>query len=183
MDRKLAGVAGVTVPLFSLRTDNSWGVGSIADLPPFAEWIADAGLSLVQLLPIAEGSGTSASPYAALSAFGIDPIYIDVEDLPGLDKQEASTLLNAEDQELLATLRRAKTVDYAAVRRLKRQVLHTAWTAFFRREAENPSALGREFQAFSTEHSDWLDALVLFVAIKHDQEGAPWWQWPPPLRD
>ncbi len=183
MDPKPLRVAGVTVPLFSLRTKRSWGAGSIGDLPPFAEWIADAGLSLVQLLPIAEGSGASASPYAALSAFGIDPIYIDVDDLPGLAAGEASSLLNSHDQQLLATLRRADTVDYPAVRRLKGQVLHTACAAFFRLEADNPSALGREFQAFTAEHADWLSELTIFVAIKRDQGGAPWWQWPLPLRD
>ncbi len=183
MHPKLARVAGVTVPLFSLRTRRSWGVGSIGDLEPFAEWIATAGLSLIQLLPIAEGSGASESPYAALSAFGIDPIYIDVDDLPGLSSTEVNTLLSTHDKQALAALRRTDTVDYALVRRLKRQVLHSAWETFTRLEAENPSALGREFQAFSTEHSDWLDELALFVAIKRDQGSAPWWQWPLPLRD
>ena len=64
-------VAGVTVPLFSLRGPRSWGIGEIGDLPAFAQWLREAGIRLVQLLPLGEISGSETSPYAALTAFGI----------------------------------------------------------------------------------------------------------------
>src|SRR5690349_2836369 len=73
--------AGVTIPLFSLRTERSWGIGEIGDLPPFAEWVHKAGVRLVQLLPVGEISGRETSPYAALTAFGIDPMYVSLADV------------------------------------------------------------------------------------------------------
>src|SRR5881628_2507927 len=80
-------VAGVTVPLFSLRSSRSWGIGEIGDLPDFGGFVRSAGFRLVQILPLGEISGGETSPYSALTAFGIDPLYIspaDVADLGAL---------------------------------------------------------------------------------------------------
>ncbi len=183
MDHHAARVAGVTVPLFSLRTETSWGIGSIADLLPFAAWIAEAGISLVQLLPLAEGSGASASPYAALSAFGIDPIYIDVDDLPGLGPSSAASLLTGDERAELDRLRAADTVDYGAVLRLKDRVLSAAFEAFHAQESAEQGPLGREFIGFMARHAAWLDNLALFRALKTAHRGAPWWEWSGPLRE
>lgn len=183
MDHHAARVAGVTVPLFSLRTASSWGIGSIGDLLPFAEWIAQAGLSLVQLLPLAEGSGASASPYAALSAFGIDPIYIDVDDLPGLGEASPASLLSDDERAALAAAQAADTVDYQTVARLKDQVLSAAFDTFHAQESAVQGPLGREFIDFMARHAAWLDNLALFRALKTAHGGAPWWEWSAPLRD
>ena len=51
-------IAGVTVPLFSLRSARSWGIGEIGDLPDFAGFARAAGLRLVQILPLGEISGS-----------------------------------------------------------------------------------------------------------------------------
>ncbi|MCA9662658.1 MAG: 4-alpha-glucanotransferase [Myxococcales bacterium] len=183
MDRHAARVAGVTVPLFSLRSRGSWGIGSITDLVPFAAWIADAGLRLVQLLPLAEGSGASASPYAALSAFGIDPIYIDVDDLPGEAAGTSTGRLDAGEREALATARAAKRVDYTTVGRLKQRVLRAAFEDFYAREAQEQGALGRDYIAFMAAQAPWLDNLALFRALKSAHGGVAWWDWPAPLRE
>ncbi|MCA9635765.1 MAG: 4-alpha-glucanotransferase [Myxococcales bacterium] len=176
-------VAGVTVPLFSLRTRASWGIGSISDLLPFAAWIADAGITLIQLLPLAEGSGASASPYAALSAFGIDPIYIDVERLPGFGEDRVSALLDDHDRRELASARASARVDYAVAGRLKRKVLRGAFDDFYARESREQGELGREFIEFMTKAAPWLDNLAVFRALKALHGGRAWWEWPAPLRD
>src|SRR5262245_25604734 len=80
--------AGVTVPLFSLRTEASWGIGEIGDLVPFADWISRAGVRLIQLLPVGEISGSDISPYAGLSAFAIDPMYVSLTGLADLQEHE-----------------------------------------------------------------------------------------------
>ena len=100
-------IVGVTVPLFSLRSASSWGIGEIGDLPALAHLLAPAGISLIQILPINEIAGGNSSPYGALSAFGIDPMYITltaVDDLKGLDNHQA---LGPDGAALLARLRAA----------------------------------------------------------------------------
>src|SRR5690606_15746973 len=68
--------AGVVLPLFSIRTPSGWGLGEIPDIARFAGWAHAAGFSVVQLLPVNEVSGVDPSPYAALSAFALDPVYL-----------------------------------------------------------------------------------------------------------
>ena len=73
--------AGVLVPLFSIPSRRSWGIGEIPDLVPLSRWLADAGLDFVQCLPLNEMQDGQSSPYSALSAMAIDPLFIAVEDV------------------------------------------------------------------------------------------------------
>lgn len=179
-------IVGVTVPLFSLRTASSWGIGEIGDLPALARLLAPAGVALLQILPINEIAGGNTSPYGALSAFGIDPMYITltaIDDLKGLGNAEA---LGPDGAAALAALRRAPGVDYEAVRKLKRRALIAGLKVFHRRElsAEGPpSPRVRSFQAFLDAHRAWVGDYALYRAIKDAHDGKPWWEWPAPLRD
>src|SRR5262252_10724103 len=65
-------IAGVLVPLFALRGENDLGIGDLAALREFVDWIAEIGVTLVQLLPINETGGDN-SPYNAISAMAIEP--------------------------------------------------------------------------------------------------------------
>ena len=60
--------AGLLVPLFSVPSRQSWGVGEIGDLPALGGWLAEAGYSFVQLLPLNEMAEGQNSPYSALTA-------------------------------------------------------------------------------------------------------------------
>ena len=69
-------LAGVMVPLFSLRTRSDAGIGDIAALEAMTDLASSMGDRAILLLPIDETSPGEASPYSALSVFAIDPIYI-----------------------------------------------------------------------------------------------------------
>jgi 4-alpha-glucanotransferase len=185
------GIAGVTVPLFSLRGPRSWGIGEIGDLPPFAEWMHDSGIRLVQLLPLGEISGGETSPYAALTAFGIDPMYISLGDVPDLggDAQRAldrSRLPQAGGDPLYSLLGRAResrNVDYGAVRTLKQQALRTAFGRFHEGEILPHTPRAAAFRAFVQQNESWLPDYSLFRALKDAHQGIAWWALPEPLRD
>ncbi len=66
--------AGLLIPLFALRSARQWGVGDVADLEPVVRWLARAGQRRLQLLPLLDMGPGERSPYAALTAFAIDPI-------------------------------------------------------------------------------------------------------------
>ena len=68
--------AGVLIPLFSCPGTSSWGIGEIGDLVALTAWLADGGQRALQLLPINEMAPHEQSPYSAMSAMAIDPIYI-----------------------------------------------------------------------------------------------------------
>ncbi len=174
---------GVTIPLFSLRTHASWGIGEIGDLVPFARWIAPAGISVVQMLPLQEISGNETSPYAALSAFGLDPMYISLRALPELATQS----LAGDEARDLERARRAPRVDYATVRRLKSIALRHACARFVAGDGAPSSSHGNarraEYEAFLAAQREWLDDYVLFRALKDAMGGTPWWKWPLALRE
>ena len=65
--------AGISVPLFSLRSSRSWGIGELGDIPDAARWLRSANQSVLQILPLNEMSPDETSPYSALSAMAIDP--------------------------------------------------------------------------------------------------------------
>ena len=83
--------SGVLVPLFSLRSTTSWGIGEFPDLARFAQWLKLAGQSFVQVLPINEMPAGERSPYSAMTAMAVDPIFIAVADV--VDRK--STRLNS----------------------------------------------------------------------------------------
>src|SRR5947208_9357592 len=74
--------SGVLIPLFSFPSSTSWGTGDIGDLATMTAWLAGAGQRVLQLLSINERAPGQPSPYSAISAMAIDPIYIRVPDVP-----------------------------------------------------------------------------------------------------
>ncbi len=76
--------AGLVVPLFSLHSSRSAGIGDIGDLAPLGAWMRRAGLRALQLLPVGTLPAGETSPYSALSAMAIDPVYISLADVPEL---------------------------------------------------------------------------------------------------
>jgi 4-alpha-glucanotransferase len=176
--------AGVLLPLFSVRSAADWGVGEIPDLVPWARWCAACGFSAAQVLPVNEASRGQNSPYAALSAFGIDPVYVGVGALEDFEAAGGVGALSREDQALLDAVRAAPGVRWNDVRALKRRALDLAFLRFEREEWDRRSARARALEAFAHQEAAWLDDYAIFVAI-HDGEqgGRAWTDWPAPLRD
>ena len=73
--------AGILVPLFSIPSARSWGIGEIADVEPMCRWLEAAGQRVLQLLPINEMPLGETSPYSALSAMAIDPQFIAIDNV------------------------------------------------------------------------------------------------------
>jgi 4-alpha-glucanotransferase len=175
-------VSGVTIPLFSLRTERSWGIGEIGDLPEMASFLAEAGFSLIQLLPLNPISGGETSPYAALSAFGIDPIFISLADVPDLHPADRGAALGGADGlRLLEKARGAAGVDYATIRELKQRALRFAFEKFIEGDVKRHGLRAAAFNAFVEQHKEWLRDYALFRALKDSFGGKAWWDWSEPL--
>src|SRR4051794_9754479 len=101
--------ACVLMPLFSLR-GGGWGVGEIPDLPVFARWARAAGFRVVQLLPVGAVCGGETSPYAAASAFALDPVYLGLDDCEDFRLAGGREGLGAEDRNKLEELMGAARV-------------------------------------------------------------------------
>jgi 4-alpha-glucanotransferase len=175
--------AGVVLPLFSIRSGRDWGIGQITDLPACAAWIRGAGQRLLQLLPPQELSEGETSPYGALTAFGLDPIYADVEAIEDLDPASIDEALGEEGRRSLQRVRAAARVDYASVRPLKMRALRAAFDRFHAREWLRESPRARRLASFIRDERAWLDDLALYTTLREARGGWGWTTWPEEQRD
>jgi 4-alpha-glucanotransferase len=168
--------------LFSCPSTTSWGIGDIGDLAPLTAWMAEAGQRVLQLLPINEMADGQHSPYSAISAMAIDPLYIRVSRVPEFAALGGERSLGAGDRGALAGARQAFRIDYATVRRLKRAALRAAFERFHAVEWGRHSERARALESYVAAQDWWLADYALFCAL-HAREGhQPWTTWPPPLR-
>jgi 4-alpha-glucanotransferase len=137
----------------------------------FADFLAEAGQRWWQMLPV-HPPGEGWSPYHGLSAFAGSPLLIALEPLvaagwlrPGEHAPPAHP--QGSRARFDASLR------YREVR-LRR--------SFSRFEAGASPADRAALERFRAGQADWLDDYALFMALKRNHGGAPWWDWPPPLR-
>jgi 4-alpha-glucanotransferase len=166
--------AGLLLPLFSLRSGRDWGIGEIGDVPALCRWLAAAGHRLLQLLPIVEMSAGERSPYAALSAFAIDPIYLSLDAVEDFAAAGGRSALEA----AIDAARADSHIDYDGVRRTKRRALEMAFARF---EAAGGDA--EAFRRFRTREAGWLGDYALFRACQERYGGRLWTAWDPGLRD
>jgi 4-alpha-glucanotransferase len=175
--------AGLLVPLFSIPSTRSWGIGEIGDLEPMCGWLARAGQRVLLMLPINEMPVGESSPYSALSAMAIDPQFITlaaVEDFAAIGGEDA---LDPEWRARLAAARAASAVDYESVRALKSMALHLAFAQFQDYEWKRDTARAARFRSYTDEQAWWLDDYALFRALHAHHGERAWTDWPQPVRD
>lgn len=163
---------GIDVPLFSLRSQKSCGLGEFPDLLPLIDWCKELGLDVIQLLPLNDG-GLDSSPYCAMSDSALNPLHLGLTSLPYLDKMPHAQEQLKELQNLSLTQR----IDYNAVRE-KRE-------AFLRSYYQNVGQLvtGTYDYLLFQSSNPWLTPYALFKAIKIERNWEKWEDWPHNLRD
>ena len=158
---------GVAMPLFSLRTEDDFGIGEYADLPKLGDWCVANGLKIIQILPINDTTAHydwhDSYPYNAISAFALNPIYLNVEqlnknafspidsrgnDMGGKAFKRMRTMLNKEE-----------SVNYPKVLKAKWKYFQIAFEQQWNTLKETS-----DFQQFVKENEDWLHDYAQYCA-------------------
>jgi 4-alpha-glucanotransferase len=145
-------------------------------------WLARAGQRVLQLLPINEMAPGQQSPYSAISAMAIDPIYLDVAAIPEFVAAGGLNAFSSDELAELERVRKAPSVQYRDIRRLKEHALRLAADRFVTAEVRRATPRAQLFAAFLDEQAWWLDDYALFRAIHAAEEERPWTAWPASLR-
>ncbi|MCX5707512.1 MAG: 4-alpha-glucanotransferase [Candidatus Omnitrophica bacterium] len=162
--------SGVLVPLFSVYSQDSIGIGDLVDLRSLIDWCQISGNSILQLLPMNE-MGMSFCPYDSTSSFALEPLYLNLNRLPGAGKKALKSRIS----ELKNSFPVGKLyVDY----RLKAEKLKVLWDIFDKAEDDSPA-----FKKFIRENSYWLDDFALFNTLKFLEQGKAWFDWEEKYRD
>lgn len=174
--------AGILIPLFSIPSSRSWGIGEIPDLLALAGWLREAGQHFVQLLPVTAMAEGQTSPYSALSAMAIDDIYIGLGDVPEFAEIGGEAALAPDRQARLQGVRAAPRVEHAEVRDLKAAGLEAAFARFHEHHWPADTVRARGLRAFVERERWWLDDYALFRALRKANSCSAWWDWNEPLR-
>ena len=166
--------SGLVAPLFSLRSEDDWGIGDFGALREAIDFAAASGMHAVQLLPINDTTSTrdtaDSYPYNAISVDALHPIYIDLNALPPLPEAEQATFLSEAN-----ALRALPAVDYPKVLALKERYLRRTF------ELSGKEMLGSEaFYSFYQAAASWLRPYALYCVLRdHFGTGAPtqWAGW------
>ncbi|MCX7025970.1 MAG: 4-alpha-glucanotransferase [Spirochaetes bacterium] len=162
---------GFAVPLLSLRTEQG-PCGEFPDIAALAGLARLWKMDLIQLLPVND-TGSQTSPYSALSAFALNPIYLRLGDLPEAkgSAAEASTL--GVIAVLSAELGPSSRVSYQAILSRKLKILSRIWTMA---RAEGGASFLREIEDWA-DSQPWVKPYACFVELKRRNAGLPWWEW------
>ena len=163
---------GIVVPLFSLHSAKSCGIGEYTDLFQLVDWCQSIGFDLIQFLPLND-TGLGTSPYSALSAFALNPIYLGLASLPHLD--QSPDLL--EELKLLQNQPKKLRIDYREVwhskKRFIRQYIHELADQIL------PTESYKDF----CQKSDWLKVFAVFKTLKIIYDWRSWEDWPLELQN
>lgn len=165
--------AGVAIPVFSLRSEQSFGVGDFGDLKKMIDWAVLTGQKVVQILPINDTTithtWTDSYPYNSISIYAFHPMHIDLNQLEALE--DAGQRESFEQQRL--KLNALPQVDYEAVNQYKLKYLHLLFQQIGETLLESTG-----FRQFFKENKHWLVPYSVFCYLR-DKYGTPVFRnWP-----
>ena len=166
-------IAGTVVPIFSLRSQHSFGVGDFGDLKRMIDWVASTDQRALQVLPINDttitGTWQDSYPYNSISIYALHPQYMDLNQLPPL--QDA--LKAAEFEQLRQELNALPQIDYERVNNAKNEYLRLLYAQ------EGANVLkSSEYKAFFASNKDWLVPYAAFCHYRDLYGTASFGQWP-----
>lgn len=164
--------AGVAIPVFSLRSKNSFGTGEFSDIMLLTDWTKRCGMKLIQLLPLndttAHHSNKDSYPYAAISAFALHPLFINLDKIAGVAYEGIIKPLHKKQQQL----NQLPVLDYEQVMRFKLNVLKELYAAQKDIFLDDTSY----FQFFELNRH-WLVPYAAFCYLRDKYKTADFTKW------
>ena len=165
--------AGTVIPIFSLRSEGSFGVGDFGDLKKMIEWADKTHQRVIQVLPINDTNIThtwqDSYPYNSISIYALHPQYTDLRQLPEIKNEERKTLFEQLRQELNAL----PQIDYERVNNAKmeylRELFAQEWATIKKRTS---------YKDFFEQNKEWLVPYAAFCYYRDQYGTADFSQWP-----
>ncbi|MCD7976379.1 MAG: 4-alpha-glucanotransferase [Tannerellaceae bacterium] len=171
-ERPLWKGTGTVIPVFSLRSENSFGVGDLDDLKIMVDWAKKTRQRIIQILPVNDTTMTLAwadsYPYSAISIYALHPIYISIRGLGPLKDHEKALFFKEKQMEL----NEMESLDYEAV--IHHKLAYCK--AWFDQEKEEIIHLP-DFKEFVEQNSSWLIPYAAFCYLRFRYNTSDFNQW------
>jgi 4-alpha-glucanotransferase len=155
--------AGVLVPLFSIYSSNSIGIGDVYDIKLIADWCKKCNFSIIQLLPLND-TFYKFTPYDCISTFALDPIYLNLFNLKIPDIKKFLPVI----YKLKENFTIKKRVDYG----IKKEKLKILWNIY-----ESLEKIPEEFADFVDKNNFWINDYAIFSVLKEKNNEKSWEDW------
>ena len=164
---------GVAIPVFSLKSAKSFGVGDFGDLQLMIDWAVSTHQRVIQILPINDTTmthtWTDSYPYNSISIYAFHPMYADLSQMGTLKDKQAEALFRQKQKEI----NDRPAIDYEAVNQLKWEFFHL----IFRQEGETLLA-SDAFKIFFEANKEWLQPYAVFSYLRDAYHTPNFRQWP-----
>lgn len=164
--------AGVAIPVFSLRSQKSFGVGEFSDLKLLVDWAVKVGLKMIQLLPVNDTTSTytweDSYPYSAISAFALHPLYINLERVAG--KEHAAVIKPFRNKQ--KQLNSLPQVDYETVLKTKLALLSSLYDLMYEKVFDSD-----DYKDFFKTNEFWLVPYAAFSYLRDKYNTADTTLW------
>lgn len=164
--------AGVAIPLFSLRSESSYGIGDFGDLKKMIDWAVNTNQKVVQILPINDTTithtWTDSYPYNSISIYAFHPLYVDLSKLGTFKNKKTAAEFSKKQQEL----NKLSALDYEAVYQTKWDYLRL----MFAQEGAKILA-SDEFRIFFQANKEWLQPYAVFSYLRDINGTANFREW------
>ena len=165
--------AGTVIPIFSLRSEGSFGVGDFGDLKKMIDWVDKTNQRILQVLPINDtnmtGSWQDSYPYNAISIYALHPQYTDFRQLPEIKDEAKRTAFETLRLELNAL----PQIDYERMFKAKMDYLKV----LFEQEWKHVKAT-KAYKQFFEDNRQWLVPYAEFCVNRDKYGTADFNQWP-----
>ena len=170
---KIERLTGTAVPLGALRTEKAASIGEYTDLKKLADFAKKSGLGLIQLLPVND-SGTQSSPYSALSAFALHPIYLSLESIEGFDGLYKSNAEFKKNYDAFISYHKdAERFSYDDVNNSKDYFLRQIYAET---ETAKKVKASKDLEDF-IKKNDWVIPYAVYKNLKYSYMQASWKSW------
>ncbi len=163
---------GVAIPVFSIRTDDGFGVGEFQDIKMLAQWCKNIGISLIQILPVndttASYSWSDSYPYKAISVTALNPMFLNISSLGEFPTKK----LENEYLQLKYELNESEVVDYENILKIKTKFFKAFYDKYKKTVFKNNS-----YKEFFKNNKEWLVPYAVFSYLRDKYKTADFKEW------
>lgn len=163
--------------------EDDFGCGDISSIKSWLHFFKELNINIIQILPINELPPKTNCPYTSITAFAVDPIYIDILSIENLSPNIKKRIKSKDFRNKIESIKNLNYIDYDEIKSIKYQILWEQYNFFIKEFIKTEPKEREKFDKYCFENSWWIDDYAIFRRLKDVYNFSSWENWPEGLRD